>query len=140
MFALAVNGVATVAGHVAEKMAPHVKKHGAKLVPESLKKSKDGQASNLDGAKFVAASSIQGTVGVSETSLPHPPHPVMPVVLDLLCHHFLVHFRVSNTCVCFINAGFSTVWSSLETGAKLVGKSVASETVTTVKFKYVLLL
>lgn len=31
--------------------------------------------------------------------------------------------------------GFSTVWSSLETGAKLVGKSVASETVTTVKYK-----
>lgn len=49
-----------MAGHVAEKMAPHVKKHGAKLIPESLKKSKDGQASNLDGAKFVAASSVQG--------------------------------------------------------------------------------
>lgn len=55
-----VNGVSTVAGHVAEKVAPHVKKHGAKLVPESLKKSKDGSPSNLDGAKFVAASSVQG--------------------------------------------------------------------------------
>lgn len=55
-----VNGVATVAGRVAEKMAPHVKKHGSKLVPESLKKGKDGQASNLDGAKFVAVSSLQG--------------------------------------------------------------------------------
>lgn len=55
-----VNGVATVAGHVAEKVAPHVKKHGSKLVPESLKKSKDGQASNLDGAKLVAVSSLQG--------------------------------------------------------------------------------
>lgn len=55
-----VNGVATVAGHVAEKVAPHVKKHGSKLVPESLKKGKDGQASNLDGAKFVAVSSLQG--------------------------------------------------------------------------------
>ncbi|GAA6219823.1 spartin isoform X1 [Lates japonicus] len=86
-----VNGVSTVAGHVAEKMAPHVKKHGAKLVPESLKKSKDGQASNMDGAKFVAASSVQG---------------------------------------------FSTIWSSLETGAKLIGKSVAAETVTTVTYKY----
>uniref|UniRef100_A0A3Q4B825 MIT domain-containing protein n=1 Tax=Mola mola TaxID=94237 RepID=A0A3Q4B825_MOLML len=86
-----VNGVATVAGHVAEKVAPHVKKHGTKLVPESLKKSKDGQASNFDGAKFVAARSLQG---------------------------------------------FSTVWSSLETGAKMVGKSVASETVLTVKYKY----
>lgn len=65
-----MNGVATVAGHVAEKVAPHVKKHGAKLVPESLKKSKDGKASNLDGAKFVAASSIQGTARVSESILP----------------------------------------------------------------------
>uniref|UniRef100_A0A671WUU1 Spartin a n=1 Tax=Sparus aurata TaxID=8175 RepID=A0A671WUU1_SPAAU len=80
-----------VAGHVAEKVAPHVKKHGAKLVPESLKKSKDGSPSNLDGAKFVAASSVQG---------------------------------------------FSTVWSSLETGAKLVGKSVTNETVLTVTHKY----
>lgn len=55
-----VNGVATVAGHVAEKLAPHVKKHGSKMVPESLKKGKDGQASKLDGAKFVAVSSLQG--------------------------------------------------------------------------------
>ncbi|XP_035481505.2 spartin a isoform X1 [Scophthalmus maximus] len=86
-----VNGMSTVVGHVAEKVAPHVKKHGAKLVPESMKKSKDGQASNMDGAKFVAVSSVQG---------------------------------------------FSTVWSSLETGAKLVGKSVAAETVTTVTYKY----
>uniref|UniRef100_A0A671WU22 Spartin a n=1 Tax=Sparus aurata TaxID=8175 RepID=A0A671WU22_SPAAU len=83
--------LAQVAGHVAEKVAPHVKKHGAKLVPESLKKSKDGSPSNLDGAKFVAASSVQG---------------------------------------------FSTVWSSLETGAKLVGKSVTNETVLTVTHKY----
>lgn len=49
-----------MAGHVAEKVAPHVKKHGSKLVPESLKKSKDGQPSTLDGAKFVAVSSLQG--------------------------------------------------------------------------------
>lgn len=49
-----------MAGQVAEKIAPHLKKHGAKLVPESLKKTKDGQASNMDGAKFVAASSVQG--------------------------------------------------------------------------------
>ncbi|KAM7398163.1 hypothetical protein PAMA_006179 [Pampus argenteus] len=86
-----VNGVSTVAGQVAEKLGPHVKKHGAKLIPESMKTSKDGHASNLDGAKLVAASSVQG---------------------------------------------FSTVWSSLETGAKLVGKSVAAETVTTVKHKF----
>ncbi|XP_044079246.1 spartin a [Siniperca chuatsi] len=86
-----VNGVSTVAGHVAEKVAPHVKKHGVKLVPESMKKSKDGCASNFDGAKFVAVSSVQG---------------------------------------------FSTIWSSLETGAKLVGKSVTTETVMIVKHKY----
>ncbi|KAM4726762.1 spartin a isoform 2-T4 [Anableps anableps] len=86
-----VNGISTIAEHVAEKVAPHVKKHGAKLVPESLKKSQDGQASNFDGAKFVAASSIQG---------------------------------------------LSTVWESLEAGAKHVCKSVATETVTTVKYKF----
>uniref|UniRef100_UPI0037E754C8 spartin a isoform X2 n=1 Tax=Semicossyphus pulcher TaxID=241346 RepID=UPI0037E754C8 len=86
-----VNGVSTVAGHVADKVVPHVKKHGAKLVPESMRKGKDGHASNLDGAKFVAVSSVQG---------------------------------------------FSTVWTSLETGAKLIGKSVAAETVTTVTYKF----
>ncbi|XP_059207435.1 spartin a [Centropristis striata] len=85
-----VNGVSTVAGHVADKVAPHVKKQGAKLVPESMKKKGDGP-SNWDGAKFVAASGVHG---------------------------------------------FSTVWSSLETGAKLVGKSVAAETVNTVTYKY----
>ncbi|XP_068187817.1 spartin a isoform X2 [Antennarius striatus] len=86
-----VDGVSAVMGHVAEKAAPHVKKHGAKLVPESWKKGKDGQPSNLDGAKLVAASSFQG---------------------------------------------FSTVWTSLESGAKLVAKSVSAETVTNVKYKF----
>nr|XP_040038825.1 spartin a isoform X1 [Gasterosteus aculeatus aculeatus] len=86
-----VNGVSTVAGLVAEKMAPHVKKQGSKLVPESMKTSKDGGPSSWDGAKFVAISSVHG---------------------------------------------LSTVWSSLETGAKLVGKSVTAETVTTVTHKY----
>ncbi|XP_015235535.1 PREDICTED: spartin isoform X1 [Cyprinodon variegatus] len=86
-----VEGISTIAGHVAEKVTPHVKKHGAKLVPESLKKKEDGKASNLDGAKFVAASSIQG---------------------------------------------LSTVWECLETEAKRICKSVATETVTTVKYKY----
>ncbi|KAG7516649.1 hypothetical protein JOB18_037193 [Solea senegalensis] len=86
-----VNGVSTVAGHVAEKVAPHVKKHGAKLIPESLKKHKEGEPSNWEGTKYVAASSVQG---------------------------------------------FSTVWTSLENGAKLVGKSVRAETVTNVTYKY----
>ncbi|KAK7925970.1 hypothetical protein WMY93_008280 [Mugilogobius chulae] len=85
-----VDGVSAVAGHVAEKVTPYVKKHGSKLVPESLK-GKDGQPSKLGGAKHVASSTFQG---------------------------------------------FSAVWSSLESGAKLVGKSVTSETVTTVKYKY----
>lgn len=60
MFIFTVNGVSTVAGHMADKMAPHLKKQGAKLVPESLKKNKDGSPSNWEGAKLVAASSVQG--------------------------------------------------------------------------------
>ncbi|XP_016338616.1 spartin a isoform X2 [Sinocyclocheilus anshuiensis] len=85
-----VDGVAAVADRVGKEMAPHVKKHGSKLIPESLKKSKEG-CSNMDGAKLVAGSSIQG---------------------------------------------LSTLWSSLETAAKTIGKSVTSETVTTVKHKF----
>lgn len=60
-----------MAGHVAEKMAPHVKKHGAKLVPESMRTGKDGQASNFDGAKFVAVSGVQGMHDGSKSSA-HP--------------------------------------------------------------------
>lgn len=52
--------MSTVAEKVADKMAPHVKKQGAKLVPESMKKNKDGSPSNWDGAKFVAAKSVEG--------------------------------------------------------------------------------
>ncbi|XP_075957569.1 spartin a [Anarhichas minor] len=85
-----VNGVSTVAGHMADKIAPLVKKQSSKLVPKSMK-NKDGRPSNWGGAKFVAISSIHGV---------------------------------------------STVWSSLETGAKLVGKSVTAETVTTMTYKY----
>ncbi|XP_057677011.1 spartin a isoform X2 [Corythoichthys intestinalis] len=85
-----VEAVSTMAEHLAEKVVPHVKKHGAKLIPESMK-SKEGEPSNLQGAKFVAAKSL---------------------------------------------LGFTTVWASLETGAKLVGKSVTSETVNTVTYKY----
>ncbi|XP_021569222.1 spartin isoform X3 [Carlito syrichta] len=54
-----VDGVCTVANCVGKELAPHVKKHGSKLVPESLKKDKDGK-STLDGAMVVAASSVQG--------------------------------------------------------------------------------
>ncbi|KAM9192683.1 spartin isoform 3-T4 [Dugong dugon] len=54
-----VDGVCTVANCVGKELAPHVKKHGSKLVPESLKKDRDGR-STLDGAMVIAASSVQG--------------------------------------------------------------------------------
>lgn len=54
-----VDGVCTVAGCVGRELAPHVKKHGGKLLPESMKKDKDGR-SNIDGAMVVAASGVQG--------------------------------------------------------------------------------
>ncbi|XP_034722446.1 spartin b isoform X1 [Etheostoma cragini] len=85
-----VDGVCTVAGCVGRELAPHVKKHGGKLIPESMKKDKDGR-SNIDGAMVVAASGVQG---------------------------------------------FATMWTGLEVAAKDITKSVASETVTTVKHKF----
>ncbi|MED6236282.1 hypothetical protein ATANTOWER_006969 [Ataeniobius toweri] len=54
-----VDGVCTVANCVGRELAPHVKKHGGKLIPESMKKDKDGR-SNIDGAMVVAASGVQG--------------------------------------------------------------------------------
>ncbi|XP_062328276.1 spartin b isoform X2 [Osmerus eperlanus] len=54
-----VDGVCMVAGHVGRELAPHVKRHGNKLIPESLKKDKEGR-SNIDGAMVVAASGVQG--------------------------------------------------------------------------------
>lgn len=57
-----VDGVCTVANCVGKELAPHVKKHGSKLVPESLKKDRNGK-STLDGAMVVAASSVQGNSG-----------------------------------------------------------------------------
>ena len=56
-----VDGVCTVANCVGKELAPHVKKHGSKLVPESLKKDRNGK-STLDGAMVVAASSVQGNI------------------------------------------------------------------------------
>ncbi|KAI1903418.1 hypothetical protein AGOR_G00026970 [Albula goreensis] len=85
-----VDGVCTVAGRVGRELAPHVKKHGSKLIPESLKKDKNGR-STLDGAMVVAASGMQG---------------------------------------------LATMWTGLEVASKSIGKSVASETVSTVKHKY----
>ncbi|XP_042315009.1 spartin isoform X2 [Sceloporus undulatus] len=54
-----VEGVCSIASCVGKELAPHVKKHGGKLVPESLKKDKDGK-STFDGALVVAASGVQG--------------------------------------------------------------------------------
>ncbi|KAM4701457.1 spartin isoform 2-T4 [Discoglossus pictus] len=85
-----VDGVCAIASCVGKELAPHVKKHGSKLLPESLKKDKEGK-SPLDGAMVVAASGVQG---------------------------------------------FATVWLGLEYAAKNVTKSVATETVHTVKYKY----
>ncbi|KAG7471206.1 hypothetical protein MATL_G00121950 [Megalops atlanticus] len=85
-----VDGVCTVASAVGRELAPHVKKHGGKLIPESLKKDKEGR-SNIDGAMVVAASGVQG---------------------------------------------FATMWTGLEVAAKNIAKSVAAETVTTVRHKF----
>ncbi|KAM4701454.1 spartin isoform 1-T3 [Discoglossus pictus] len=85
-----VDGVCAIASCVGKELAPHVKKHGSKLLPESLKKDKEGK-SPLDGAMVVAASGVQG---------------------------------------------FATVWLGLEYAAKNVTKSVATETVHTVKYKF----
>lgn len=51
----------SLASSIGKELAPHVKKHGSKLVPESLKKDKDGK-STLDGALVVAASGIEGNI------------------------------------------------------------------------------
>ncbi|XP_008288419.1 spartin-like isoform X2 [Stegastes partitus] len=85
-----VDGVCAVAGCVGRELAPHVKKHGGKLIPESMKKDKDGR-SNIDGAMVVAASGVQG---------------------------------------------FATMWTGLESAAKDITTSVATETVTTIKHKF----
>ncbi|XP_039601736.1 spartin a [Polypterus senegalus] len=85
-----VDGVCKIASTVGRELAPHVKKHGSKLIPESLKKDKEAK-SNLDGAMVVAASGVQG---------------------------------------------FAAIWTGLEVAAKSISKSVASETVRTVKYKY----
>ncbi|GCB70076.1 hypothetical protein scyTo_0008498 [Scyliorhinus torazame] len=44
---------------VGRELAPHVKKHGSKLIPEAIKKDNNSKA-NLDGALVVAASGVQG--------------------------------------------------------------------------------
>ncbi|XP_048453759.1 spartin a [Rhincodon typus] len=54
-----VDGLCAVASTVGKELAPHVKKHGSKLIPEAIKKDNNSKA-NLDGALAVAASGVQG--------------------------------------------------------------------------------
>lgn len=54
-----VDGLSSVVELVGKELTPHVKKHGSKLIPESLKTNKDACA-NMGGAKAVAASSLKG--------------------------------------------------------------------------------
>ncbi|XP_078401434.1 spartin a isoform X2 [Cetorhinus maximus] len=54
-----VDGLCAVASTVGKELAPHVKKHGSKLIPEAIKKDNSSKA-NLDGALVVAASGVQG--------------------------------------------------------------------------------
>lgn len=58
---LVVEGVCSLASCIGQELAPHVKKHGSKLLPDSLKKDKDGK-STFNGAMVVAASGVQGNV------------------------------------------------------------------------------
>lgn len=59
-YSLLVDGVCSVASCVGKELAPHVKKHGSKLIPESMKRDKDGK-SNMGGAMVVAASGMEGS-------------------------------------------------------------------------------
>lgn len=117
---VAVDGVCTVAGCVGRELAPHVKKHGGKLIPESMRKDKDGR-SNIDGAMVVAASGVQGEADSR---------------LDWGSERSCSISNLLWVCVC---PGFATMWTGLEVAAKNITTSVASETVTTVKHKWVLL-
>lgn len=114
--AVSVDGVCSVASCVGKELAPHVKKHGVKLVPESLRKDRDGK-SPLDGAMVVAASSVQGSVG-------RPPH-CPACVPSAACAHSPPT----------VSAGFSTVWQGLECAAKCIVHNVSAETVQTVRHK-----
>ncbi|NWZ52433.1 SPART protein, partial [Haliaeetus albicilla] len=111
-----VEGVCSIASCVGKELAPHVKKHGSKLVPESLKKDKDGK-STFDGALVVAASGVQGNK-------------------NSLYFFNCIFFNAMNSNKLFVFTGFSTVWQGLESAAKCIAKSVSTETVKTVKYKY----
>ncbi|NXV78103.1 SPART protein, partial [Atlantisia rogersi] len=111
-----VEGVCSIASCVGKELAPHVKKHGSKLVPESLKKDKDGK-STFDGALVVAASGVQGNK------------------ISLRFFNCII-FKAVDSNKLSIFTGFSTVWQGLESAAKCIAKSVSTETVKTVKYKY----
>uniref|UniRef100_A0A0B6ZI36 Senescence domain-containing protein n=1 Tax=Arion vulgaris TaxID=1028688 RepID=A0A0B6ZI36_9EUPU len=82
-------GALTVA--VAKELAPHVKKQGMKILPQSMKSENSQGKSTVDGVVEVAGSGLKG---------------------------------------------FGTVYMSLETAAKTLGKCLANETVKVVTHKY----
>lgn len=112
-----MDGVCSIAGCVGRELAPHVKKHGGKLIPESMRKDKDGR-SNIDGAMVVAASGVQGRVH-----------------LHFIYLRSLYSKRGVLKWALHICPGFATMWTGLEVAAKNITTSVAAETVTTVKHK-----
>lgn len=112
-----MDGVCSIAGCVGRELAPHVKKHGGKLIPESMRKDKDGR-SNIDGAMVVAASGVQGRVHLHFVNL-----------------RSLYSKRGVLKGALHICPGFATMWTGLEVAAKNITTSVAAETVTTVKHK-----
>ncbi|CAM9605585.1 unnamed protein product [Lampetra planeri] len=55
-----VGGVVDAVSSVSKEMAPHLKRYGEKIMPESLKQPDSDGARTLHGAKMVASSSAQG--------------------------------------------------------------------------------
>lgn len=58
IFAVSKLTEATV--HLAQEIAPHIRKKGGEIVPKSLTKENASGKSKLDGAVEVAASGLQG--------------------------------------------------------------------------------
>lgn len=86
----------SVASCVGRELAPHVKKHGGKLIPESMKKDKDGR-SNIDGAMVVAASGVQGKVNF---------HFLFFKTCFFVCLFFKLKTIFFNACTLYIHRSF----------------------------------
>nr|XP_020639483.1 spartin isoform X2 [Pogona vitticeps]XP_020639484.1 spartin isoform X2 [Pogona vitticeps]XP_020639485.1 spartin isoform X2 [Pogona vitticeps] len=126
-----VEGVCSLASCVGKELAPHVKKHGSKLVPESLKKDKDGK-STLDGALVVAASGVQGfsTIWLGlESAAKCIAHSVSKETVQTVKHKYgddaghATHNAVSSA----INVGV-TAFNIDHIGVKAIVKKTAKET------------